>query len=70
MNTDITDYAKSRQSAKAYNPNKKVSAENIDKVKELLRYSPSSVNAQPWHFVLASSRKLTIFLVCFKKFFI
>lgn len=55
MNKDITDYAKSRQSAKAYNPSKKISPENIKKVKELLRYSPSSVNAQPWHFVLVSS---------------
>ena len=55
MNKDITYYAKSRQSAKAYNPSKKISAENVDKVKELLRYSPSSVNAQPWHFVLSSS---------------
>lgn len=57
MNKDITFYAKSRQSAKAYNPSKKISAENIEKVKELLRYSPSSVNAQPWHFVLASSEE-------------
>ena len=55
MKKDITFYAKSRQSAKAYNPSKKISAENVERVKELLRYSPSSVNAQPWHFVLASS---------------
>jgi len=45
MNKDITYYAKSRQSAKAYNSNKKISAENVDKIRELLRYSPSSVNA-------------------------
>lgn len=55
MNNDITYYAKKRQSAKAYDANKKISAENIEKVKELLRYSPSSVNSQPWHFVITST---------------
>lgn len=55
MNNDITYYAKKRQSAKAYDPNKKISAENVEKLKELLRYSPSSVNAQPWHFVITST---------------
>lgn len=55
MNNDITYYAKKRQSAKAYDTDKKISPENIEKIKELLRYSPSSVNAQPWHFVIAST---------------
>jgi nitroreductase/dihydropteridine reductase len=55
MKNDITYYAKKRQSAKAYDANKKISAENVEKLKELLRYSPSSVNAQPWHFVIAST---------------
>ncbi|XQW84965.1 oxygen-insensitive NAD(P)H nitroreductase [Thalassotalea piscium] len=55
MNNDIIYYAKKRQSAKAYDANKKISAENIQKIKELLRFSPSSVNAQPWHFVIAST---------------
>ena len=57
MNSDITYYAKKRQSAKAYDPSKKISAENIEKIKELLRYSPSSVNAQPWHFVIACTEE-------------
>ncbi|MEL0642712.1 nitroreductase family protein [Pseudoalteromonas aliena] len=34
---------------------KKISADNIEKIKELLRFRPSSVNSQPWHFLLASS---------------
>ena len=55
MNKDITDYAKKRHTAKAYDPNKKISAVDIEKIKELLRYSASSTNAQPWHFVLAST---------------
>jgi len=55
MDHDITHYAKSRHTVKAYDPTKKVSDENIAKIKELLRYSASSTNAQPWHFVIAST---------------
>ena len=55
MNKDITHYIKSRYSTKAFNPNKKISTENIEKIKELLRFSPSSTNAQPWHFIIAST---------------
>ncbi|QEG22659.1 oxygen-insensitive NAD(P)H nitroreductase [Mariniblastus fucicola] len=54
---DITYYAKKRYTAKAYDREKKISPENISKVKELLRFSPSSTNAQPWHFILASSEE-------------
>lgn len=52
---DITHFAKSRHTVKAYDPNKKISDENIAKIKDLLRYSASSTNAQPWHFVIAST---------------
>tara|TARA_R110002073_G_scaffold118918_1_gene258628 strand:- start:526490 stop:527155 length:666 start_codon:yes stop_codon:yes gene_type:complete len=55
MNHDITHYAKSRHTVKAYDPDRKISDENIAKIKELLRYSASSTNAQPWHFVIAST---------------
>ncbi len=56
MDKDITYYAKEqRYTTKVYDPNQKISAENIKKVKDLLRYAPSSVNSQPWHFILASS---------------
>ncbi len=55
MEHDITHHAKNRHSAKAYNPNKKISDGDVEKIKELLRYSPSSVNMQPWYFIVASS---------------
>jgi nitroreductase/dihydropteridine reductase len=55
MNKDIVEYAKTRHTAKAYDSNKKISDDDIEKVKELLRYSPSSVNSQPWHFIITSS---------------
>jgi nitroreductase/dihydropteridine reductase len=57
MKHDITHYAKNRHTVKAYDPNKKISAEDIVKIKELLRFSASSTNAQPWHFLLVSSDK-------------
>lgn len=55
MNNDITYYAKKRYSAKAFLADKKIPAQDIEKIKELLRFSASSTNAQPWHFVIASS---------------
>ncbi len=57
MDKDITHYVKTRHTAKAYDPTKKISDEDIEKVKDLLRYSPSSTNSQPWHFLLASTEE-------------
>jgi len=55
MDKDIVHYAKTRHSAKAFDPTKKISDENVEKIRELLRFGASSTNAQPWHFILASS---------------
>jgi len=55
MEHDIVHYAKTRHTVKAYDPSKKISDENVEKIRELLRYSASSTNAQPWHFILAST---------------
>ncbi|MFP2504235.1 oxygen-insensitive NAD(P)H nitroreductase [Buttiauxella gaviniae] len=52
---DIIQSAAARYSTKAFDADKKISAENIEKVKDLLRLSPSSTNSQPWHFILAST---------------
>lgn len=57
MNKDITHYIKNRFTAKAYDSEKKISEENVEKIKEILKYSPSSTNSQPWHFILASSQE-------------
>ncbi len=55
MKHDIVHYAKHRHTVKAYDPKKKIPDETIAKLKELLRFSASSTNAQPWHFVIAST---------------
>ena len=52
---NIIDAASSRYSTKAFDATKKISADDIEKVKNLLRLSPSSTNSQPWHFILAAS---------------
>jgi nitroreductase/dihydropteridine reductase len=57
MEHDITYYARKRHTTKAYDPNRRIPDETVDKLKELLRFSPSSTNIQPWHFVIASTQE-------------
>lgn len=57
MEHDIIHYAKHRHTTKAYNATKKISAENMAKIKDLLRYAPSSTNSQPWHFIIAATQE-------------
>ncbi|CAH8213478.1 NAD(P)H nitroreductase NfsB [Vibrio aestuarianus] len=52
---NITAHAKTRYSTKAFDSKKRISDQHIAEIKELIRFSPSSTNAQPWHFILASS---------------
>ncbi|MGV8984555.1 oxygen-insensitive NAD(P)H nitroreductase [Clostridium sp.] len=44
-----------RYSAKEFDSTKKISDEDFTKIKALLRLSASSVNSQPWHFVIANT---------------
>ena len=52
---NVKNVALSRYSTKAFDPAKKISAEQFDHIKSLLRFSPSSVNTQPWHFIIADT---------------
>ena len=52
---NIIDVAKSRYTTKVFDSSKKIPAEKVEQIKQLLRLSPSSTNLQPWHFILASS---------------
>lgn len=52
---NLSQIAMQRYSTKAFDPNKKIPTEDFEQLKDLLRLSPSSVNSQPWHFVIASS---------------
>ncbi|MBH2002645.1 MAG: oxygen-insensitive NAD(P)H nitroreductase [Moraxellaceae bacterium] len=53
MDTLVT--AKTRYATKAYNAEKKIPQTQFEKLLEVLRFSPSSVNIQPWHFLVAES---------------
>ena len=52
---NIAQLAKTRYTTKAFDPARKISDAVIDEIRTLLRYSPSSVNSQPWHFVIAGT---------------
>ncbi|WP_028111834.1 oxygen-insensitive NAD(P)H-dependent nitroreductase NfsB [Ferrimonas kyonanensis] len=52
---NLIDVVQTRYSTKEFDANKKIPDELFQQIKALLRYSPSSVNSQPWHFVIAHS---------------
>lgn len=56
MTIHITDFAKKRHTAKAYLP-RRISDNDMAKVRDLLRFSPSSTNLQPWHFGIAETEE-------------
>lgn len=50
--------AHTRYATKRYNPVKKLSAETIEQLKEILRLSPSSFNCQPWKFIFVEDTSM------------
>ncbi|GAA5225439.1 oxygen-insensitive NAD(P)H nitroreductase [Membranihabitans marinus] len=52
---NLIDILNNRYSAKEFDPSKKISDEDFEQVKALLRLSPSSANTQPWHFIIANT---------------
>ena len=52
---NIAELVRSRHTCKAYDPQRPLSEEQLAQLQEILRYSPSSVNSQPWHFFLVTS---------------
>lgn len=52
---NIAQIAERRYTCKKYDPTKKISPEKIAQLLDVLRFSPSSVNSQPWHFVVVES---------------
>lgn len=53
--TGITELVRTRHTCKAFDPSRKIPAQLIEQLRDVLRHSPSSVNSQPWHFVLAGT---------------
>lgn len=52
------EIAKNRYTTKLYNEKGKISDEDVEKLKEILRLSPSSINSQPWKFIFVSDEKV------------
>lgn len=54
---NIAEIAISRRTTKAFDPTRKLPADVVEQIETLLRFSPSSVNSQPWHYLIASSEE-------------
>lgn len=54
---DIIRIASTRHTCKSFDPTKKIAAAQIEALCTALRFAPSSVNIQPWHFFIAGSDK-------------
>ncbi|MHA2936777.1 nitroreductase family protein [Vibrio sp. RC27] len=54
MNTILNDL-QNRYTAKSYDPSKKVSSDDLNIFLEALRLSASSINSQPWKFIVIES---------------
>ncbi|MFV5502535.1 oxygen-insensitive NAD(P)H nitroreductase [Acinetobacter sp. 226] len=50
---DLLKIAQNRYTTKAYDPSKKIPPAQFDRLLEILRLTPSSINIQPWHFFIA-----------------
>lgn len=57
MNRSCLELSQQRYTTKHYDPTKKVSDEQIKTLMEILRNAPSSLNVQPWHFIVIDNHK-------------
>lgn len=54
---DLLTTLQNRYSTKEFDPNKKISTDDMEMIENLLQLSPSSTNVQPWRFVIASTEE-------------
>ncbi len=54
---DIIKDLHHRYTVKKYDPSKRISSEKIEIIKEAIRLSASSINSQPWKFILIESEE-------------
>ncbi|NNG76262.1 oxygen-insensitive NAD(P)H nitroreductase [Acinetobacter sp. ANC 4277] len=53
---DLLNVSKTRYTTKAYDPIRKIPKEQVARLLEILRLTPSSINIQPWHFFIADNQ--------------
>lgn len=61
---NLTEITMRRYSTKVFDPNRTIPTELFAQLEDLLRLSPSSVNSQPWHFLVASTLEGRMRLTC------
>lgn len=54
---NISNIAQTRYTTKAFDSTRKIPADQMSQLRDLLRYAPSSVNSQPWHYVMSDSEE-------------
>lgn len=52
---NMIEVVKNRYATKHFDASKTIPDDTFEQIKALLRFSPSSVNSQPWHFVIGST---------------
>lgn len=57
---DFLELVKARQSDRAYDKNRPVEPEKLERILEAARLAPSACNAQPWKFVVVTDPELAI----------
>ncbi len=55
---NFLDKMKNRYTVKKYNPQGKISEEQISALQEILNLSPSSINSQPWNFIFVNDNEI------------
>jgi len=55
---NFLELVKNRQSTRAFDSEKPVEREKVQKILEAARLSPSACNAQPWHFIVVDDPDL------------
>jgi len=57
---DFLSLVLSRQSDRAYDKNRSVEPEKLERILEAARMAPSACNAQPWKFVVITDKELAV----------
>ena len=55
MHNEILNDLNARYTTKKYDPNRKIAREDLDILYESMRLSASSINSQPWKFIVIQS---------------
>lgn len=55
---DFLQFVSTRQSDRAFDPERPVEKEKLDRILEAARMAPSACNAQPWHMIVVDDPEL------------